>query len=185
MQLQAEISFQGLDPSDFVRQRIEAELAKLERFHNRITHCRVVVSSPGKHHKKGGLFAIHLHLTVPGHKEIAVSREPQKHQSHEDPYVAVRDAFNAARRMLQNDEQRMSETTVVPHNVEQLGQIARLIAEEDYGFIDAPGVADVYFHRNDVAGGAFDKLEVGTSVRFISEDSESGLKATFVRIGSE
>ncbi|NND48681.1 MAG: HPF/RaiA family ribosome-associated protein [Rhizobiales bacterium] len=185
MQLQAEISFQGIEPSDFVRQRIEKELTKLERFHDRITHCRVVLSSPGKHHKKGGLFAVHLHLTIPGHKEIAVSREPQKHQAHEDPYVAVRDAFNAARRMLQDIEQKMAEATVVPHNVEQLGKIARLIAEEDYGFIEAPGTLDVYFHRNEVAGGDFNNLEVGTPVRFISEDSEGGPKATFVRMGRD
>jgi ribosome-associated translation inhibitor RaiA len=184
MKIPSEISFQGLDPSDAVQRRIEQEIAKLERFQDRVTRCRVVASSPGHHHRKGGLFAVHVHLTVPGHQEIAVSREPQSHQAHEDPYVAVRDAFNAARRILQDLDRKRAETTVVPHNLEQLGSVSRLIAEQEYGFIDAPGIRDVYFHRNDFSGD-FDEIKVGTYVRFISQDSADGPKATFVRVADE
>jgi ribosome-associated translation inhibitor RaiA len=56
----------------------------------------VVVEQPAKHHQQGKPFNIHIDLTVPG-SEIVVDR-----QENEDVYVAVRDAFDAARRQLDN-----------------------------------------------------------------------------------
>jgi cold shock CspA family protein len=32
---------------------------------------------------------------------------------------------------------------------------------------------EIYFHRNSVVGGAFDKIEIGDEVRFVAQYSES------------
>jgi hypothetical protein len=42
---------------------------------------------------------VRIDLTVPG-AELVVSRDPELDHGHEDVYVAIRDAFDAARRQL-------------------------------------------------------------------------------------
>jgi cold shock CspA family protein len=66
------------------------------------------------------------------------------------------------------------------------GRVASLIAEQDYGFIEASDGSEVYFHRNSVVGGGFDKLAVGDEVRFSfhAEEGEKGPQAsTVVAVG--
>ena len=56
------------------------------------------------HHHKGNLYHVRIDISVPG-DEIVVSREPHKDHSHEDAYVTIRDAFDAAKRQLDGYEQ--------------------------------------------------------------------------------
>ena len=102
MQIPLEIVFEGMAPSEAVRARIKREASRLERFHGRITSCRVVIELPNKRHHKGNLFFVRIHLTTPGGGDIMVRRGPKQHHAHEDAYVAVRDAFSAARRQLED-----------------------------------------------------------------------------------
>jgi cold shock CspA family protein len=53
-------------------------------------------------------------------------------------------------------------------------------AEDDYGFIVTPDGREVYFHRNSVVGGDFDRLEAGADVRFVEELGEQGPQASTV-----
>jgi hypothetical protein len=50
-------------------------------------------------------------------KQLAETHEPGKHAAHEDLYVAIRDAFNAAGRKLQ-DYARRRRGAVKNHNPE-------------------------------------------------------------------
>lgn len=100
MQLPLEIRFQNLDPSPAVEADIRKRVEKLERLADNLVSCRVNVEAPHKHHHKGKLYAVHVDLRLPG-SEIVVSREPGQHHAHEDVYVAVRDAFDAVSRQLQ------------------------------------------------------------------------------------
>ena len=102
METPLEIVFQGMGSSFAIEERIRKEAEKLERYHSRITACRVVIEAPHRRHEKGNLFSVRVEITVPGRPPIVVSRNPSDHQSHEEPYVAVRDAFDAARRQLQD-----------------------------------------------------------------------------------
>ena len=97
MQQPPQIAFRDLPPSPAVEALIREEGDKLERFHDRITSCRVVVEAPHRRQRKGRLYRVRLELALPG-GEVAVNRgAPEKH-AHEDVNVAVRDAFRAARR---------------------------------------------------------------------------------------
>ncbi len=101
MKLPLEITFRGVDRSHSLEERIRTKAAKLDRFCDRITGCRVVVEAPHNRRQKGNLFHVRIDLSVPGN-EIVVNREPHKHHEHEDVWIAVRDAFNAAQRQLQS-----------------------------------------------------------------------------------
>ena len=106
MTIPLQISFRNLEASAAIEDSIHEHAGKLELFNKTITRCRVMVESHHRHHRKGKLFYVRIDLTAPG-AEIVVSREPQDEHSHEDVYVAIRDAFDAARRQLQDGTHRI------------------------------------------------------------------------------
>lgn len=101
MQLPLQITFRDMPASDPIEERIRERASKLERFHDRITGCKVVVSAPHRHQHKGNLYSVTIDLTVPG-GEVVVNNDSSDKQSHEDVYVAIRDAFDAAERQLES-----------------------------------------------------------------------------------
>ena len=100
MQTPLRITFRHLEPSPAVEARVREHVERLERFHGRITGCHVVVEAPPGHRHKGAPFDVKIDLTVPG-RDICVRSERTEHEAHMDVYVALRDAFDAARRLLQ------------------------------------------------------------------------------------
>ena len=103
MQIPLQIIFHNMEPSDAVEANIKEKAAKLERFSDKITSCRVTVEAPHKHHHKGNIYHIAVDIVVPD-AEVVVSRSPQDNHAHEDIYVAIRDSFNSARRQLEDYE---------------------------------------------------------------------------------
>jgi ribosomal subunit interface protein len=96
-----------MESSDAVETRIRELAGKLERFYDRITSCHVVVQAPHRSQQKGRLFEVHIQMRVPG-EEIVVNRERPYDHGHEDVYVAVRDAFAAMERRLEDFARRRS-----------------------------------------------------------------------------
>lgn len=180
MQLPLQISFRHMDPSPNVETAIRKRAERLDRFFPRIMGCRVVVEAPHRHHRKGKLYEVRIDLTVPG-EEIAVTRSGPRNHAHEDVYVAIRDAFNTADRLLE-DHARKFRGDTKRHEAPLRGKVARLFPYEGYGFIVTADGNEVYFHKNAVAERAFDKLEVGAEVRIAVAEKESpkGPQATTV-----
>lgn len=102
MQTPLQISWEHIDSSEFIEGRIRREVAALERLFGRITSCRVAVEGRSHRQNKGGLYAVRIQLALPGCKEIDATRTPPSNQSHENAYVAVRDAFQAVKRQLRD-----------------------------------------------------------------------------------
>jgi cold shock CspA family protein len=109
------------------------------------------------------------------------NREPGEDHAHEDIHVAIRDAFDAARRRLQ-DHMRRLDGQLKQHAVPSIGRIVRVFAERDYGFLETESGDEVYVHRNAVVGGGFDKLKVGGRVRYVvdPEEGQKGAQASTV-----
>jgi len=171
MQVPLQITFRHMHSSDAAAARIRERTAELERVFDRITSCRVVVECRHPRHQQGNLFRVRVDLKVPG-RELVVGRDPAAHQAHEDVYVAIRDTFDAARRLLE-DHVRERRGDVKVHAVPDHGRIARLFPEQNCGFIASADGNEIYFHRNSVTNGGFDKLTVGDEVRFVAQHSES------------
>jgi cold shock CspA family protein/ribosome-associated translation inhibitor RaiA len=169
--LPLQITFRHMDPSPALEARIRRRAGEFDRFHGRIMGCRVVVDCRHRRHQQGNLFEVAIDLTLPG-REIAVGNERGINHAREDAYVAVRDAFDAARRRLE-DHARGRRGEVKAHAVPDYGRIARLLPERDCGFIVSAAGEEIYFHRNSVVGGGFDRLAPGAAVRFVAQHSES------------
>jgi len=106
-------------------------------------------------------------------------RNPPADHAHEDAFVTVRDAFNAARRRLQ-DRRRRVQGQVKRHDAPPQGRVIRMFPEEGYGFIESADGREIYFHRNAVVNGGFDRLAVGAAVRFAETEGDKGAQASTV-----
>jgi ribosomal subunit interface protein len=104
MQLPLQITVRDIPHSEALDALIREKAAKLEALHSRITSCRVVVASEGRHRTQGRAIAVSVDLRVPDH-EIVVTRE-----HHEDAYVAVREAFDDLGRQLKALVKREADT---------------------------------------------------------------------------
>jgi ribosomal subunit interface protein len=178
MKLEPQITFRNMEPSEAMEQNIRERAEKLDRFHDQIMSCRVMVEAQHRHHHQGNVYHVRIDLTVPG-EELVVSRDPGRDHAHEDVYVAIRDAFDAARRQLE-DAGRRHRSQVKTHEAPAHGLIARLYQEENYGLIRASDGREIYFHRNSVVNADFDKLVTGEPVRFSEEPGDKGPQASTV-----
>ncbi len=93
-----ELTFHGMSPSPAVEASVERWVGRLEHTYDRIQRCSVVIDVPHKRHRQGRQFQVRIDLQIPG-RAIAVTHDPVD-GSHEDVYVALSDAFRAARRQL-------------------------------------------------------------------------------------
>lgn len=105
MKLPLQIAFRNMQASDAVEARIRARAAALERFADDLVSCRVAVELQARHRHQGNLFRVRIDLKVPGRELVAGGGHDIDH-AHEDVYVAIRDAFDAARRQLEDHARR-------------------------------------------------------------------------------
>lgn len=181
MQVPLEIAFQNCEPSEEIRSEIERHASRLEKFHDRITSCHVTVTAPATRHRQGNLFSIHIRIAMPQHKDVVVTKTTGDEPEHQHISVAIKDAFGVAQRQIE-DAARDMRGQVKQHATEEHGRVAKFVAGEDYGFIEAADGHEVYFHRNSVLDGAFDRLTVGAEVRFVEEIGDKGPQASTVRV---
>ena len=111
---------------------IQMRFKRLTTFYDRIGGCRVLVESAGKHHEHGARYHVRIDLAVPG-DEIVVSHQASEHGGQQDGAietgskamevdpqrkdlaVAIREAFDVARRQLQDYVRRQNSTASLDH----------------------------------------------------------------------
>lgn len=103
--MELQINFRDVPATDAIEAKVRERAARLERYHDHIIGCRVMIDAPHRRHHRGNLYHVSIDLTVPG-GELVVTREPPEHHAHEDLYVAIRDAFDAAQRRLEDHARR-------------------------------------------------------------------------------
>lgn len=101
MQVPLQITSRTFPLTPAIEEAIREKVDKLHRYYNRITGCHVTLELTPKGQHQGKIYQVRIDITVPG-KEIVVNRNPDNDHSHEDLYVALRDAFDAAKRQLQD-----------------------------------------------------------------------------------
>jgi ribosomal subunit interface protein len=180
MQIPIQITFRNMETSEAVEARVRERSDALERFHPNIIGCRVMIEASARSQHKGKIYHIRVNLTVPG-EEIVVKRDPAEHHAHEDIYVAIRDAFDAVRRQLE-DHARRFRGQIKAHEELAHGRVARLFQEAGYGFILGSDGEEIYMHRNSVVHDGFDALKVGDEVRYVAHpgEGEKGEQASTV-----
>lgn len=94
-----QVVFRNIDHSPAVEEAVYKRLEKLERYCDEIQSLRVILEAPHNNHHKGKVYHVGVEAMVPNH-DIVVTHDQHDKHSHEDIYVAIRDAFNAVERRL-------------------------------------------------------------------------------------
>jgi cold shock CspA family protein len=197
MLIPPQITYRGMPRVDWLEADILTRIARLGKYYDGITGCRVLVELAHRHHEAGNRYHVRIDLTVRG-EEIVVSHDATLHAAEQDietesptkqselrpehkhVKVAIRQAFDVARRRLQ-DYGRRQRGAVKLHQEAPHGRVVRLLPEEDCGFIEAPDGREIYFHKNSVLDPGFERLEIGSEVSFVEERGDRGPQASTVR----
>src|SRR6185437_7170517 len=92
MRLPLQITFRQMQPSLALEARIRELVRRIEKFIDHVVRCCVIAEPPAHHRHQGILYAFGIDITLPDGK-IAIRRAHPADHAHEDPYVALRDAF--------------------------------------------------------------------------------------------
>ena len=201
MILPVQVTFRNVVATRDVEEKIIVQAQKLERYYSPITRCRVLVEAPARQRQKGYLFHIRIGLAVP-EGEIIVKSAPtlygRQRQIHNERQrkqmetlserknleVAIREAFQVARRRLQ-DHARRKRMDVKAHEPVPQARVTKLFPVEGYGFIETPDGREIYFHANSVIHNRFKSLKLGSKVSFAEELGEKGPQASTIHLIEE
>ena len=166
-----------MPPDPAIEDDVRRWVDELETVFDRIISCRVLIEVPHHHSHQGRHYHVGIEIGVPG-DHLVVTRSPEEHAAHEDAHVAVRDAFRAARRELEDYVRRMR-GDVKQHAGPPHGRVVYLDANFEYGRLETDDGRAIYFHRNSVIGG-IDHLRLGSEVRYHEESGDQGPQASTV-----
>ena len=181
MQTPLQITFRGIPQSDPIESYVRTRAEKLERFSSRITGCHVMIETPHRHKSHGHHHRVRIDILVPG-SELVITRDPPERKNQEDLYASIDAAFDDAQRVLEDHVRTQRGDTKPRETPSRYGRVAKLYGYEGYGFIETAEGEEVYFHKNSVLHGAFDRLAIGTRVRFVEESGEKGPQASTVAL---
>jgi cold shock CspA family protein/ribosome-associated translation inhibitor RaiA len=182
MEVPLEITFRGIDKSDDIDRLIRHKAAKLEKICDSLISCKVAVESPHEHQQSGSPFRVRINIRVPPGHDLVVKRESTAGYLHERLSVVLSAAFEAAFRQLKKLVEKQKGQVKTHPEQENVAFVVRLFCDEGYGFIKTQEGRELYFHRNSVLNDDFDRLEIGTGVRFVADKGEEGPKASTIQI---
>ncbi len=107
METPLQIVFREVSHSAALEALIREKVGKLGHIFPRLVRCHLTVGQPHRHHAQGNQFHVRIALYVPG-AELVVNRE-----GNEDAYAALNEAFDVARRQL--EEHARKERSEVKH----------------------------------------------------------------------
>ncbi|MGC8550666.1 MAG: HPF/RaiA family ribosome-associated protein [Acidobacteriaceae bacterium] len=192
-----QITFHRSEVIADIEELIRAEAAKLERYYPRMMGCRVTVEEEGGR-QIGNLWNVRIDITVPGGeivvkselslggtarqtKQASIRNGKEVRRERQILHRAVRDAFESARRQLQ-DYARKQRGDTKRTKGPQTAKITQVFGDKGYGFLVTPEGKEVYFHKESVLNYSFDHLIPGTTVAFTEAKGEKGPQATSVKV---
>ncbi len=99
METPLRLTFRHADHSDALAARTHELVGRLARLQPHMTDCHVTVEGPSGRHVKGGTFAVSIDISLPKSSvHVDTARSPKA--AHADPYIALRDAYDIAKRQL-------------------------------------------------------------------------------------
>jgi len=197
MLLPVQVTFRNMEDLAGLEEMVQKEAAKLERFYDRISSCRVVVERPQRT-ESSKVYHVRIDLGLPN-GELVVKHMPTLHGTlqdkkvedsrqnaecvllHKSPQRAIHEAFHEMRRRLQDYSRRQVGAIKNKPKLPE-GQVTEIFPDKGHGFLETTDDRNIYFDKASVLDGHFDRLRVGTRVRFAEEMGDKGPQASTVSI---
>jgi cold shock CspA family protein len=182
MQTTPELIFHDVDRSAWVETYILDRVQRLERFADGITSCRVTLTQEQASHQKGNRYSVMVEARTPPNHDLAAKKAKVIHDMPQQLPALINLAFGAVERQLKKTAQ-MRRGEVKRHDSGEAHGVVEKLFDEGYGFLRAlDDDRQVYFHRNSVLHDDFERLAIGTEVRFTPQDGDEGPQASSVQI---
>src|SRR3954468_16048171 len=166
MQVAPEVIFKDIERSAWVEEFVAERLGHLEKFSPDITRCHVTLAREQSSHKKGNRYSVMVEVRMPRQHDLAVRKQKQIRDMQTQLPAVINEAFGAIEKQLKKTValRRHDEKT---HDGQPHGTAEKVFEEEGYGFIrTVDDDRQFYFHKNSVLHDEFERLTVGTEVRF-------------------
>ena len=179
-----EIVFNDVDRSEWIEKYVFDRLRKLERFAQGITRCRVTLKQEQASHRKGNVYSVTVEARIPPQHDLVATKQKEIVDMPEQLMALINATFGAIERQVKKTAAlRRNEPRLHAADGQLHGIVEKLFADEGYGFLRTlEENRQVYFHRNSVLNGDFDRLAVGTEVRFSEEEGDEGPQASSLHI---
>jgi ribosomal subunit interface protein len=175
-----QIIFHDVARTEWVERYIATRVQRLERFAQGIVSVHTTLAREQRSHSTGNLYRVTVEVRLPPQKDLAARKERTIRDMGTQLRALIRSAFDALERQLkQTAEKRRYD--VKSHDSEPRGLVSKL-HPEGYGFIRSFDNQELYFHRNSVLHGDFERLTVGTEVRYSAEEGDEGPQASSVQV---
>lgn len=203
MQVPPEITYKGVNTTPEVDNLLQKQIARLEKVCGYIISLHVAIEKDQARHQIGNPYRIRLDIRIPPNHQLVVKRNSILHsdsrpqaEPDEEPVktsqqrirkdeplpAAIRRTFDSARRQLEKlVERQRGETKTHPLN-QVNAFVDKLFRNDGYGFLRTIEGEQIYFHQNSTLHGEWERLQVGTGVRYSAELGEKGLQATSIEI---
>jgi ribosome-associated translation inhibitor RaiA/cold shock CspA family protein len=179
-----QITFQNIARSEALETRVRERAGRLERLCRDITACRVVVAIPHKGSGSGkNAISLTVELDVPGQRLVS-RREQMPREAKDGIGHVVVEVFDALERQIDDYVQvRRGETKSRGAEELQTGHVVRLVADQEYGFVEIVAGPDLHFTPRALQGLSFEQLVVGMEVACTrsAADGPMGPQASSVR----
>jgi cold shock CspA family protein/ribosome-associated translation inhibitor RaiA len=188
MQVPLEIAFHNINQSDWAEQEVRARVADLEKIYDRLRSCRIRIEQRASNTSGTIPPVVRIEMGIPGRKDLVVTHEPdrlQRKYQRPDLHNAIHEAFRVAeRQLLDLKQQREGRSKDGRHDSsnQSLGQIAEIDPGGDFGFVITKEGGLLYFHRNSLLSGEFERLERGDQVHYVEDSGDTGPVASKVRV---
>ncbi len=183
MQLPLQLSFKDIEKDPMVEGQIHDRIESLERFCDHINSCRVVVERPQRHQSSGNPFRVRVDITIAGGHEVVAKQEAGKGDMHDPLQVVVKKVFDSAEKQVKKVTDKQHGHVKLHPQQQAMATVSKKFDEDGYGFLRTVDTGDeIYFHKNSVVNGDFDRVKVGTGVRFVFEQGDKGPQASTVEV---
>ncbi len=181
MQVAPEVIFKGIERTPWIESMVAEKLDHLERFSQDITRCHVTVTREQASQRKGNRYSVMVEVRVPRQHDLAVKKQKQVVDMQTQLPAVINEAFGAMEKQLKKTAELRRHEEKTHESGQPHGMVEKIF--DGYGFIrTVDDDRQFYFHRNSVLHDDFDRLEVGTHVRFTPQEGEEGPQASSVQV---
>ena len=179
-----EIIFNAVDRSPWIEDYVADRLYKLERFAQGITRCHVTLRQEQGSHRKGNVYSVTVEVRIPPQHDLVATKQKEIVDMPTQLPAVINAAFGAIERQVKRTAAlRRNEQKAPVHDGQMHAIVEKIFAGDGYGFLrTVDDNREIYFHRNAVLHDDFERLAVGTEVRFSAEEGDEGPQATTVQI---
>lgn len=178
MKVPPEITYRGVEKTNAIEALINEKIAKLEQVCDHISSCHIAVEKEQERPRDRSPYRVRLDITVPPSHELAAESTMSHRTQYAELDTVIRDAFDKAWRQLRDlsrQQQEYDRGQVNDGAHHTIALVTKLYREQGYGLLKTLDGEDIHFTRNSVIHNDFDRLEVGTGVRFEAIEDDQGI----------